>query len=340
MVFIKIAHYLFHSTKCIFLFLMLPQFSFMKRRKLIQLTTAAIAGLYLPKISTAGSVSLLSQKRKRSLRIAHITDVHIQPELNAPIYFEKCLHHLQSLPDKPDIIFNGGDTIMDALEQEKSRVVEQWDLWHSIVKNECSLKIEHCIGNHDVWGLKAAMGDPLYGKRYALDMMQIEKRYRSFDLNGWHFIVLDSTHLKADGSWYTAKLDEEQFDWLKNDLAATNPSMPVLILSHIPILAGCVFYDGDNRKGGDWNIPGSWMHIDSIEIVSLFSKHANVKACLSGHIHLLDKVEYNGVSYYCNGAVSGNWWDGDYHETKAGYAIVDLFDDGTTARNYFPYQQG
>lgn len=90
-------------------------------------------------------------------------------------------------------------------------------------------------------GLEGSNGDPLYGKRYALDMMQIEKRYRSFDLNGWHFIVLDSTHLKADGSWYTAKLDQEQFDWLKNDLAATNPSMPVLILSHIPILAGCVF---------------------------------------------------------------------------------------------------
>ena len=311
----------------------------MKRRKLLQLTATAFAGLYLPSSSLALPTAVRSIKAERSLRIAHITDVHIQPEQNAPEKFAKCLQHLQQLPDKPDIIFNGGDTIMDALNQEQSRVKLQWELWNSITKNECSLKIEHCIGNHDVWGLKTAKGDPLYGKQYALDMMQIARRYRSFDLSGWHFIVLDSTHLKEDGSWYTAKLDEEQFDWLKKDLAATNPSMPVLVLSHIPILAGCVFYDGDNRKGGDWSIPGSWMHIDSIEIVSLFSKHANVKACLSGHIHLLDKVEYNGVAYYCNGAVSGNWWDGNYHETKAGYAIIDLFSDGSTARKYMPYME-
>ena len=179
----------------------------------------------------------------------------------------------------------------------------------------------------------------MYGKKYALEMMKLSSRYRSFNMNGWHFIILDSTHVNDDGTWYVAKLDEEQMDWLQKDLSNVPPSTPILVVSHIPILAGCVFYDGENLKDKNWTIPGSWMHVDSVELVSLFNRHPNVKACLSGHIHLLDRVEYNNVNYFCNGAVSGNWWDGDYHETKAGYALMDLFDDGTIERKYVPYKE-
>ena len=55
-------------------------------------------------------------------------------------------------------------------------------------------------------------------------------------------------------------------------------------------------------------------------------------------MHLLDRVDYNGVAYLCNGAVSGNWWTSDtYQQTKAGYALIDLYDDGTVERTYLHY---
>jgi len=44
---------------------------------------------------------------------------------------------------------------------------------------------------------------------------------------------------------------------------------------------------------------------------------------------LRDRIEYNGVTYLCNGAVSGNWWRGAYQECEPGYALLDLYDDGT-----------
>ena len=47
---------------------------------------------------------------------------------------------------------------------------------------------------------------------------------------------------------------------------------------------------------------------------------------------------YDGVSYYCNGAVSGAWWFGNYQHTAAGYAPVDLYDDGTVQNGYVAYQ--
>jgi hypothetical protein len=79
------------------------------------------------------------------------------------------------------------------------------------------------------------------------------------------------------------------------------------------------------------------MHVDARKLKDMFLEHSNVKACLSGHIHLVDRVDYLGVSYYCNGAVSGAWWDGDYQECAPGYALVDLYDDGSVENVYVTY---
>src|SRR5262245_619880 len=92
---------------------------------------------------------------KRVFRIAHLTDIHVQPEKDAPRGMARALQHAQNLADKPDIIFNGGDSIMDALGADKARTKTQWQVWQSVLRNECSLPVEHCIGNHDVWGWEA-----------------------------------------------------------------------------------------------------------------------------------------------------------------------------------------
>jgi hypothetical protein len=80
------------------------------------------------------------------------------------------------------------------------------------------------------------------------------------------------------------------------------------------------------------------MHIDARRLKTLFLDHPNVKLCLSGHIHLRDSVMYNGVTYACNGAVCGNWWRGAYQETQPGYALVDLWNDGSFRVDYVRYE--
>lgn len=308
----------------------------MTRRELLQ--SAALLGLAGPLVSAVEPfLPAADGGKKPVLRIGHLTDVHMFNEKNAAKGLEKCLHHVQDRRQRPDILFNTGDSIMDALGASKADARAQWDLWHRVWRSENALPVVHCIGNHDVWGLREAQSDPLYGKKWATDEFGIPNRYYSFDRAGWHFIVLDSTHPKPDGGWYTAKLDEEQFIWLEQELEKTPAATPVMVLSHIPILSASVFFDGDNAKTGNWVIPGSWMHIDSARIVGLFYRHPNVKVCLSGHIHLVDRTTYNGVTYLCNGAVSGAWWDGRYHETEEGYAVVNLFADGTFACEYVDY---
>ncbi len=278
--------------------------------------------------------------RKRVLRLAHLTDIHVQPERRAAEGLAACLRHVQAQADRPELILTGGDLIMDSMGANEARTRTQWDVFAKVFQEECRLPVEHCIGNHDVWGWdrkdSATDGsEARWGKKWVMEQLGLARPYRSFDRAGWHFIVLDSTFPKDDG--YTARLDDEQFEWLAGDLAKTDAKTPVLVLSHIPILAACTFFDGDCEKSGDWQVPGAWMHVDARRIKDLFRKHPNVKLCLSGHIHLVDRVDYLGVTYLCNGAVCGGWWKGPNQEFSEGYGLVNLFSDGTLESEYVTF---
>jgi len=289
-----------------------------------------------------------SAGRRRVLRAAHLTDLHVMPEMegfqNSAAGMAECIRHAQAQTDKPDVLFFGGDLIMDALKLEKEKVTAQWDVWGKVVSAEVKIPAKLCLGNHDVWGWAirdaALEGEALYGKTFALERLAMKGPYYSYDQAGWHFIVLDSVQRDyGNKHGYTARLDDAQFAWLAKDLAATPAAMPVCVLSHIPILSACVFFDTDLEATGSWVIPGAWTHIDARRIKDLFRKHANVKVCLSGHVHLADDITYLGVRYLCNGAVSGGWWKGDYQEFPPAYALVDFYDDGSVENRLVPYRR-
>ena len=52
--------------------------------------------------------------RRRVLRIAHLTDIHVQPELHAGEGMAACLRHAQE-HYKPDLVINTGDAIFDSM---------------------------------------------------------------------------------------------------------------------------------------------------------------------------------------------------------------------------------
>lgn len=304
----------------------------MDRRELMMMGAAGLTGLALPGGLQTG------RGPKRVARIAHMTDMHVQPERGAQQGFEKALEAVQR--KSPDMIMIGGDMVMDVLGADMARAKTQFDIFTSVVKANTSIPVHYALGNHDVWGwnnISTYEKDTYFGKQYAQERIELAKPYYSFIQAGWKFIVLDSTHRKPAGNGYTARLDEQQFEWLTSELKSTPKTMPVLVLSHIPLFCACAFLDGDNEKSGEWQVPGAWMHVDFRRIKDLFLKHPNVKVSISGHIHLVDKVEYLGVSYFCNGAVSGGWWGGKYQEFSNGYGLVELFEDGSFTNEYIEY---
>ena len=306
----------------------------MKRSTFLQSTAAIAAASILP-------ISVFGNDHKRdSLRFAYLTDTHLKPLLAAEAGFTKALHHAQSLKPSVDFIMNGGDSIMDALEADKQKTQTQWDLFHSILKKENSLPIYHCIGNHDVWGWFVKNDKPdadrLYGKVWVVETLQMPKRFYSFDKGKWRFIVLDSTQLNPAGG-YIAYLDPEQMSWFQNELEQSKDKL-VCIISHIPILSICagLFFD-KTEANGDLKIQRNLMHTDFLTLKKIFEKYPNIKVCLSGHIHLQDELDYLGIKYYCNGAVSGNWWSGPFQEFAPAYAVFDFYDDGSTKRTMVDY---
>ena len=305
----------------------------MRRRKFLQSISLLSAAASIPAISRAGF-----EKRKRKFTLAFISDIHIKPSEVAEAGMKKALNHLNQLNEQPDLIINGGDSIMDALAADKQKTQIQWDLFNKILAAENKLPVKHCIGNHDIWGWQLkedVKTDALYGKAWWLQQTGYTKTYYSFTHKEWHFIFLDSVQENNGG--YIALLDNEQFDWLENELNI-NKEKFICIVSHIPIISFCsAMFFKDMLPNGDWKLSRALLHTDARRIKDLFNKHPNIKTCLSGHIHLQDEVNYLGIKYYCNGAISGNWWNGSFQDFAPAYALFDFYTDGTVERKIVEY---
>jgi len=165
----------------------------------------------------------------------------------------------------------------------------------------------------------------------------MKNRYYSFTKDKWHFIVLDSTQLNPAGG-YIGKLDEPQLEWLKQELNTSKDKF-ICFVSHIPILSICagLFFD-KNQPNGDLLIQRNLMHSDFLILKKIFIQYPNIKVCISGHIHLQDELNYLGIKYYCNGAVSGNWWKGAFQEFAPAYAVMEFYPDGTCKRTMNQYE--
>jgi len=303
----------------------------MKRRDFIS-NSAGMGAVVLTNPSTI----LTTQAKKPPIRVAHLTDFHVKPGKDIEASIAKAMHHAQILVPEIDFIINGGDAIWDSLEADKEKTQIQWDLFTSILKKEISLPVYHCIGNHDIWGWFIKENKPenerQYGKVWVVETLQMKNRYYSFSKDKWHFIVLDSTQLNPAGG-YIGKIDEEQLAWLQTELASVPKEKFICIVSHIPILSICagLFFD-KTEANGDLKIQRNLMHSDFLALKKIFINYPNIKVCISGHIHLQDELNYLGIKYYCNGAVSGNWWKGSFQEFAPAYAMLEFYNDGTSKR--------
>jgi 3',5'-cyclic AMP phosphodiesterase CpdA len=307
-----------------------------KRETFLKTSAALVGSSFFP------AWSLAENDKRKSLRFAHITDIHIKPGEIPETGMARALQHIHQLHPKVDFIINGGDSIMDALEADKEKTEVQWALFHRILQKENNLPIYHCIGNHDVWGWFIKENKPdaerFYGKVWAVEALKMKNRFYSFNQGKWHFVVLDSTQLNPAGG-YIAYLDPEQLAWLKNELATIPNDKFICLVSHIPILSICagLFFE-KTEANGDLKIQRNLMHTDFLVLKKIFQQYPNIKLCISGHIHLQDELNYLGIKYYCNGAISGNWWKGSFQEFAPAYAILELYDDGSFQRTIVNYQ--
>lgn len=310
----------------------------MNRRKFLRNSSLLTLGTGLLPVAKATESA---ESKKQLLKVAFISDVHVKPTEVAEAGMRKAFRKANEI--KPDFIINGGDAIMDAMKADKQKVQQQWDVWNKVLQDENKLTIYHAIGNHDAWGWQmedtAIKSDPLYDKGWVVQQHKMPGKYYSFNQKNWKFIILDTAHENNGG--YIAKLDDPQYAWLENELKQTPSDQHICIVSHIPIVSFCaaMFMD-KNEPNGDWKISRALLLTDARKVTDLLAQYKNIRCCLSGHIHLQDVVDYKGIQYYCNGAVSGNWWNGAFKGFDPAFAIFNFAKDGSVQREMIYYGAG
>lgn len=287
-------------------------------------------------LAAAGLKAAAPAAAPGDFRFAFLTDIHVQPEKAAGDGFKQCLRAVHALAPKPDFMITGGDHVMDSLLAPRERIKVQWDLFHECWK-QVELPAYHAVGNHDVGGWAEGSlvrpEDAEYGKRYFADRFGQGKTYRSFNHKGWHFVILDSiAHDPGTPRGFLGWIDDAQQAWLKEDLRQTPRGTPIVIVTHVPMFSVWSQMIADPRQGTNKQSLVNNAHV----VRKLFAGH-NVRLVLSGHGHLVERIELGGITYIQGGAVCGNWWRGPLQGRGEGFGEIVCRGDGSFDYAYHTY---
>ncbi|MES1224990.1 MAG: metallophosphoesterase [Bacteroidota bacterium] len=237
------------------------------------------------------------------------------------------LHHLQFGQDEearikdfmdavmnqnPDFIIQCGDFCRP---KGSDGIMAQW--------NRFKGPKYHVLGNHDM---------DVCSKEMIMQLWGMEKRYYSFDYNGYHYVIMDRNFLLNDNgtldhynnsNWsplpspkrsYT---DKEQLDWLRKDLALA--AHPVIVFMHQPVFVSDFFDELGNAN----------------EILELFdeanynatkqNRSSKISAVFMGHDHDDRYGRRNGVHYFIiNSSTYVYTSDGAHYYKDPLYAFITL----------------
>jgi len=259
-------------------------------------------------------------EEKPGFSFAFLTDIHVQPERMATEGFKAAIARVNKL--KPDFVITGGDLIMDALAQTPGRADSLYNLYLETQKG-FDMPVYNTMGNHEVFGYYPESGvdssHPLYGDK--MFEQKLGKRYYVVDHQGWRFYILDSVEEWEDGGYY-GYVDQEQLDWLKEDLAGVDPETPLVISVHIPLISVFTQLDvGSTAPNGRGSVV-----TNSKDLLELFRDH-NLRLVLQGHLHSNEDIQVYDTRFISVAAVSGGWWQGAHRGFEEGFLMVHVSGD-------------
>jgi 3',5'-cyclic-AMP phosphodiesterase len=253
-----------------------------------------------------------------------MTDIHIQPELNAAEGTLKAIKEINGIA--PDFVVTGGDNIMDALRQNHERADTLFNLLKATMSG-IEYPLYYTIGNHDVFGLYKESGVDISNKDFGKKLYEdkIAKRYYSKDIKDWHFIFLDAIGMNLNTRRYYGFIDDEQIAWLKKDLENTGTETPIAVSVHIPLRTIYNQVYESPIKATD----SADIIVNANEVMKVFSDY-NLKLVLQGHMHFIEDIFYKNVHFITGGAVSANWWNGPLDGMEEGFMLFEIEGDNIT----------
>lgn len=252
----------------------------MNKREFLKTSALSIAGVSMgvEAFTRDGAV-----RKSAGVRMGICADLHQDIIHDAPWRLNEFVKEMEKR--KPDFIIQMGDFCRPI---EKNR--ELMALW-----NQFSGAKHHVIGNHDM--------DGGFSRDQVVDFWQAKGKYYAFDLNGYHFVVLDTNeneynHLKNPLTKYGSFVGDDQLQWLENDLM--NTGYPTIIFCHHGL---------DNDMTGVENASKVRFILESVNRESKFKK---VQVVFSGHHHQDYVNVINDIHYVQINSMSYKWLGTQY----------------------------
>jgi 3',5'-cyclic AMP phosphodiesterase CpdA len=236
-----------------------------------------------------------------NFKFAFLTDIHIEFSQKTLTNFNKTIDKINSI--HPDFIITGGDNVKDARQPRESYADSLFNLYTSLVK-KFRMPVHTGIGNHEFFGMDNPAIQPSnasYGPK--MYQSKIGKTYYSFEHKGWKFFMINDVKNNETGKKYIGFIDEEQMQWIKKELAATDPSTPIVVCAHIPFISSMKKFEFGSLSG----TPDNDGVANSKEFFKLFEKH-NLKLVLQGHFHFFEVLYANNIYYITSPAPTSGFF--------------------------------
>ncbi|MEE2570686.1 calcineurin-like phosphoesterase family protein [Pseudarthrobacter sp. J64] len=155
--------------------------------------------------------------------------------------------------------------------------------------------------------------------------------YYSYDAGKAHVVALNTvefpTKQPAAKGDYTGSLDEQQLEWLRNDIAQVPKNQLIVLAAHIPLLD---YADQGSSKHQVAQVKEVYEILEGREVVA-FGGHTHSIENLREGDSLAGWSELFGIdalpfTHITAGAISGDWYSG--RQTEEGYPLAYQRDGG------------
>lgn len=214
-------------------------------------------------------------------------------------------------PDVPVHAISAGDNVFDRLDF--------FDKYKQVV-SKTNVPFYQVIGNHDMDynnrsnELSANSFTAAFGPTHF-----------SFNVGKVHYIVLKDVFYYGFSYRYIGYVDENQLQWLEQDLKSIRPGSTVIVSLHIPTIYG------ESEKAGSYTteMSNSVLNRQALyKILSSYNTHI-----LAGHSHTQWFTQATpNIAEHVHAAASGAWWQGDVctDGSPKGYTVYEVNDDNLT----------
>ena len=252
-----------------------------------------------------------------SVRLVFYTDVHARTEWKTPIAMSRATDAINGR--KSDLVIVGGDLITDGFQSSATKVEPRWEAY---MKMHQSIKADvyPAMGNHDLVAVLPNEGLPADNPRSEyLGRMGLDRTYYSFTAVGYHFIFLDAIQITRNKYPYQGIIWPEQIDWLQQDLSTISRDMPIIMVTHMPLLSA--FYSA--TEGATTVVRPDRIVVNNFEVLKILENH-NLILVLQGHLHINEMIRWQDTTFITGGAICGKWWRGSWYGTEEGFYDITL----------------